>query len=146
LKTLNGYDPDSYLKLILTENESLRQRKKLLQDKMSQLDDHLRILSEFNKKNEAELDARANDKAQLQKLFDTYKKQFIEEKVLTGEQSRAMIKQIMKQEYDLIERQLRKAEEKNLGLNHEWQRYYNFHGAENIKSGGFIDQELLQHN
>lgn len=36
LQKLNGYDPESYLKLILTQNEELRERKDLLRDKIGQ--------------------------------------------------------------------------------------------------------------
>ena len=78
---MNGYDPESYLKLILTENESHRERSKLLTDKIAQINDHVRVLAEFLRKNEAEKNARLNDKDKLEGLFDEYKKQYIEEKV-----------------------------------------------------------------
>ena len=146
LKILNGYDPESYLKLVLTDNEVLRERKKLLNDKISQINDHVRVLAEFSRKGEAEKSARLNDKEKLEQLFDEYKRQYIEEKVQTGEQSRAMIKALLEQEYQIIERKLRNEEEKNLALNHEYQRYYNFGGHENVVGGGFIDQDQLHYN
>jgi len=46
----------------------------------------------------------------------------------------------------MCERKLRNADEKNLALNHEYQRYYNFAGNETIAGGGFIDQDLLHAN
>ena len=52
-----------------------------------------------------------------------------------------MIKALLQQEYQIIERRLRNTEEKNLSLNHEYQRYYNFGEKELAAGGGFIDKD-----